>query len=239
MNNLRPCLMFLWVTLKHKYFVFVAGLRTGAPLWRLVIHDWSKFLPSEAWHYGRQFYGDASEPQAFNRAWLLHQNRHPHHWEYWLPRTSGVGKRQSGQRFGRYLLRDDRGLVWIVDTFTGERVGYYVAKSTAAALNGHSQRRPGPALSVKDLLTLPEHADIVVQMSVIADFLNDHVPMPLPMPEWAAREMVADWMGASRAYDGRWPTAAHWPWWEAKRDVIHLHPATRAFVEILIGEVLK
>jgi hypothetical protein len=42
---------------RHKYFVFLAGLQTGAPLWRLVIHDWSKFLPSEWLPYSKKFYG--------------------------------------------------------------------------------------------------------------------------------------------------------------------------------------
>jgi len=27
------------LTLKHKWFVFLAGLKTKAPLWRLIIHD--------------------------------------------------------------------------------------------------------------------------------------------------------------------------------------------------------
>lgn len=30
--------------IRHKWFVFIAGLQTGAPLWRLIIHDWTKFL---------------------------------------------------------------------------------------------------------------------------------------------------------------------------------------------------
>ena len=45
--GLKPHLRYLGYVVRHKWFVFRAGLRTGAPLWRLVIHDWSKFTPAE------------------------------------------------------------------------------------------------------------------------------------------------------------------------------------------------
>lgn len=89
---------------RHKWFVFVAGLRVGAPIWRLVIHDWSKFLPCEWFPYVEYFYGRRAwlrdnEPDdcrfwelaapyhaAFDRAWLHHQHRNPHHWQHWILR---------------------------------------------------------------------------------------------------------------------------------------------------------
>lgn len=73
--------------LKHKWFVFLAGLKTKAPLWRLILHDWSKFMPDELPHYQKQFFGNADDPRGFIECWTRHQNRHPHHWEYWIPRT--------------------------------------------------------------------------------------------------------------------------------------------------------
>lgn len=89
--------------LRHKWFVLVAGLRYRAPVWRLIIHDWSKFLPSEWFAYVRNFYGHkptdeeervarnlgisiatkADIKEAFSRAWLLHQRRNKHHWQFW------------------------------------------------------------------------------------------------------------------------------------------------------------
>ena len=91
---------------RHKWFVLRAGLKTKAPLWRLLIHDWSKLTPAE-WFpyvqtfYGRdvQFYRDAArrghwltgprghawrDGAAFDKAWLHHQHRNPHHWQHWL-----------------------------------------------------------------------------------------------------------------------------------------------------------
>jgi hypothetical protein len=87
---------------RHKWFVFLAGLRTGAPIWRLIIHDWSKFLPCEWFPYVAFFYGpqpDKAEPDdhkywaakdtlrlRFDRAWLHHQHSNPHHWQHWVLR---------------------------------------------------------------------------------------------------------------------------------------------------------
>lgn len=73
---------------RHKYFVFAAGLRTGAPIWRLVIHDWSKMLPSEWFPYVESFCGpqppSEATNEAFINAWRLHHQRNPHHWQHWL-----------------------------------------------------------------------------------------------------------------------------------------------------------
>ena len=108
----------------HKWFVFLAGLRLGVPVWRLVVHDWQKFTHWEFKAYARnfQFKGEKAEKAGFDfsYAWLHHENTAPHHWGYWIPRA------------GRYAN------------------------------------------------------------------------MPLPMPETYVREMVADWLGASRAYTGSW-----------------------------------
>jgi hypothetical protein len=85
---------------RHKWFVFRAGLKTAAPIWRLLIHDWSKLTPAEWGPYVEMFYGDpipdvaysgeAGErhrrQQAFDAAWLHHQHRNPHHWQHWLLR---------------------------------------------------------------------------------------------------------------------------------------------------------
>lgn len=48
---------YLTYVLRHKWFVFVAGLKRGVPIGQLIVHDWSKFLPSEWWPYADYFYG--------------------------------------------------------------------------------------------------------------------------------------------------------------------------------------
>jgi hypothetical protein len=48
---------------------------------------------------------------------------------------------------------------------------------------------------------------------------------PLPMPEAAIREMVADWLAASTVYVGIVPTSiADWKWFQREKKKIRLHP---------------
>lgn len=56
----------------------------------------------------------------------------------------------------------------------------------------------------------------------------------LPMPDRFVREMVADWMGASKAYTGSWSIIA---WWGKKRETIVLHPDTFKVVIKILQEV--
>jgi hypothetical protein len=97
---LKAHIAYLRYVLRHKWFVFLACRRLGVPLWRSIIHDWTKFTPAEWSPYVHQFYNpDGSKRQvnradgglhtrnldvAFNQAWLHHQKHNPHHWQYWL-----------------------------------------------------------------------------------------------------------------------------------------------------------
>lgn len=76
-------LLHLRYLLRHKFYVLCAGRRRGVPLWQLIIHDWSKFLPSEFFPYTKLFCGEESE--ATRAAIALHVSRNPHHWEHWCP----------------------------------------------------------------------------------------------------------------------------------------------------------
>ena len=101
---------YLRYLMRHKWFVLVAGLRVGGiPIWRLLIHDWSKFLPCEWFPYVEYFYGEKARLQkeewddsrywplaqkyydAFDRAWLHHQHLNPHHRQHWVLRED-LGK---------------------------------------------------------------------------------------------------------------------------------------------------
>lgn len=117
---MKKYLSYLRRLLMHKWFVLLAGRRVGVPLWRLIVHDWSKFMPVEFLPYARYDFAVMREDLAFDTAWLHHQKHNPHHWQYWV------------------LIQD--------------------FKPTKA----------------------------------------------LPMPTPFVREMVADWMGAGRAYTGSW-----------------------------------
>src|SRR5271157_5726891 len=86
---------------RHKYFVFIAGLRTKAPIWRLIIHDWSKFMPCEWFPYTDFFYGVKPtndtwaqwKKDRFDDAWLHHIHFNPHHWQHWILRNDDGSSR--------------------------------------------------------------------------------------------------------------------------------------------------
>lgn len=164
-------LRYLRYIILHKWFVFMAGLKTKAPFWNLLIHDHSKFRADEFLAYTDWFYDKPLQEREthkafatfgvveaapfgyfakdrFNKAWLLHCHRNPHHWNFWV-------------------FTDEAGNSW-----------------------------------------------------------------PLPMPDELIREMVADWMGASRAINGKWAAKA---WYLNNRDKIKLHPDTKFVVEVLLN----
>lgn len=161
---------YLRTVLRHKRLVLEAGRERRVPLWRLVVHDWSKFLPWEFLPYAEWFEGTdpdgtkwfrsdhradtesgqqkAEKKRAFMRAFLFHLHLNPHHHQYWR---------------------------------------------------------------------LPSHGDKPGQV--------------FAMPGVYVREMLADWDGAGRGYQGaNADTAA---WYRAQTD-IELHPDTRALVERLL-----
>lgn len=79
---------YLKYVLRHKWFVFKACLQLGVPLWIAILHDWDKFLPDEWLPYARTFYAPDGTKQYvesvdFARAWMKHQHRNKHHWQYW------------------------------------------------------------------------------------------------------------------------------------------------------------
>lgn len=85
---------YITSTIKHKWFVVIAGRKLPKKYrvswYRLLLHDWSKFTLSEAPHYGRHFFGDKGNAEAFYRAWLHHANCNAHHWQYWILETDKI-----------------------------------------------------------------------------------------------------------------------------------------------------
>lgn len=116
---MKKHLKYAWYVLRHRWFVFVECVRLGIP-WRGLVHDLSKFLPDEWFPYVEFFYGawkDRGETlsvrvlAAFNAAWLRHQHRNPHHWQYWRLREDDGGTKllPMPEKYVREMLADWRG----------------------------------------------------------------------------------------------------------------------------------
>ena len=74
---------------KHKWIVFKLCSRVGMP-WRGLIHDLSKYSPTEFLVGARFFQGNRSpnnaerEAKGYSSSWLHHKGRNKHHYEYWI-----------------------------------------------------------------------------------------------------------------------------------------------------------
>jgi len=110
--RMKKHLKYLSYIVRHKWFVLLACIEHGI-IWRGLIHDWSKFLPSEWFPYAEAFYGRGAQlrekkrktgyltpdetleldriQRAFDRAWLSHQHRSPHHWQHHILREDSGG----------------------------------------------------------------------------------------------------------------------------------------------------
>ena len=120
---------YLKYLLRHKWFVLLAGQKLKVPMWRLLLHDLSKFLSCEWLPYARSFYGPkalylwadtygkyanytgrgaAQVKREFDAAWLHHQHHNLHHWQSWVLREDNGGTRalQMPEQYVREMVAD-------------------------------------------------------------------------------------------------------------------------------------
>jgi hypothetical protein len=106
---MKAHLRYLRTVTRHKWFVFLECCKLRI-FWRGLIHDWTKFLPSEWSPYVASFEGPKypsykgfhgeerrlaldlghtkeAVRERFDRAWLHHQRWNKHHWQYWVLRN--------------------------------------------------------------------------------------------------------------------------------------------------------
>ena len=121
-------LKYLWYVTRHRWFVFLECCKLGIP-WLGLIHDWSKFLPSELIPYARHFYSGKHDIQrgrdstgyykpvdtgdsAFDWGWFLHSKRNRHHWQWWVLPVGKDGQNKVLEmpvRYRKEMLADWRG----------------------------------------------------------------------------------------------------------------------------------
>ncbi len=83
---MKKHLKHLRYLIRHKWFVLVECWKVGL-YWQGIVHDWSKFLPSEWFPYTDFLYGDIGSRKiayAFDVAVLKHYKRSNHHWQSWI-----------------------------------------------------------------------------------------------------------------------------------------------------------
>ena len=79
---------FILIT-KHKWVVFKLCVMAGIP-WRGLLHDLSKYSPTEFFESAKYYVGNhspitgAKQEKGYSVAWLHHKGRNKHHYEYWF-----------------------------------------------------------------------------------------------------------------------------------------------------------
>ena len=78
---------------KHKILVQSMCFKCGM-IKQGILHDLSKYSPSEFWPSVKYFQGNRSpisyekEIKGYSECWLHHKGRNKHHWEYWIDRRN-------------------------------------------------------------------------------------------------------------------------------------------------------
>lgn len=79
---------------KHRWLVFKLSIRAGIP-WRGLVHDLSKYSPTEFLESVKYYTGDHSpiddcrRDKGYSEAILHHYGRNKHHVEYWIDIVNG------------------------------------------------------------------------------------------------------------------------------------------------------
>lgn len=213
---------YLKYVLKHKWYVFIECCKLGIPL-RGLLHDLSKFLPSEFIPYARYFYGNYPEALTvyektyhwkmktkavvkgdFDLAWLKHQKRNPHHWQYWLLVNDSSSNeftiQAPGDGYEMYLSRNNR----------------HLAMFDESILFAEDKIKPNF-----------NNDNAWIYAKEIRDRLNKS-PKTIEIPDKFREEMLADWIGAGIAITGKREVNE---WYEKNKDNIILHSNTRKWIE--------
>jgi len=106
---------YLKYLLTHKWYVMLECFRMRL-FWTGIIHDWSKFLPSEFLPYARHvfkrfktgYYKPTSTgDDAFDLAWFMHKSRNKHHWQYWSnPTETGLDILEMPDKYRMEMICD-------------------------------------------------------------------------------------------------------------------------------------
>jgi hypothetical protein len=147
MAMMRAVLQYLRYVLKHKYHVYLEGRKLGVGRWQLLVHDLSKFSRTEFFPYlvyfnRRETWENDPEKKRevkdrFDRAWLNHIHKNPHHWQHWVLRTDteGVKVLEMPDKFVREMCADWEGVGACFGKPKGHAARWYVEHRATMAMH--------------------------------------------------------------------------------------------------------
>ena len=127
-------------TITHHRLLVMAGCFRVGLYWQGLVHDLSKYSPTEFFTGAKYFQGNRSpntaerEDKGFSEAWMHHKGRNRHHYEYWTDMNRQTRCYESVPMPRKYLVEQvmDRWAACMVyqgKNYTAESALAYFEKS--------------------------------------------------------------------------------------------------------------
>jgi hypothetical protein len=199
---IRAVITYLQYVFRHKYFVYREGRKLGVSRWQLFVHDWTKFSRAEFEPYvvyfnlkDRWAHDPVKKRQVkdeFDRAWLHHIHKNPHHWQHWVLRTDteGVKVLEIPDKFVREMCADWEGVGAAFGQPMGHAARWYIQNRETMALHPLTRLRVEALLCIrmKDGTLIPKaHFLEDINANAIADakrrlaLAHDYATVSLPI----------------------------------------------------------
>lgn len=156
----------LKVVLHHKWEVMKGCFQVGL-YWQGIVHDLSKFSPTEFGAGIRYFQGTRSpnarerEVYGYSRAWLHHKGRNKHHFEYWTDVSGDKKHCLDGKKMPpRYLAEMVMDRIAASKTYKGNTYTDRTALEYLMKSSDHETMNPETYAELKKILTiLADHGE--------------------------------------------------------------------------------
>lgn len=150
----------LKVVLHHKWEVMKGCFRVGL-YWQGIVHDLSKFSPTEFGAGIRYFQGTRSpnarerELFGYSTAWMHHKGRNKHHFEYWTDASSDKKHCLAGKKMPpRYLAEMVMDRIAASKTYKGDAYTNRTALEYLLQGSDHETMHPETYEELKKILTV-------------------------------------------------------------------------------------
>jgi len=170
---MKKIIKYLKYVLVHKYYVAIECFKEGL-IWRGLAHDMSKLKPDEFIPYANFFYGNKEDDikkgrnktgyykptdtgdRAFDFAWLLHQKRNRHHWQWWiLPEDDGGAKiLEMEEKYLKEMICDWVGAGKAQGHFSPKEDKYLETRNWYVANNSKMQLHENTRKYIEDKLNI-------------------------------------------------------------------------------------
>lgn len=128
---------------KHRFKVFKLCIKAGIPF-RGLVHDLSKYSPTEFFESVKYYSGDKSpitnckKINGYSKAWLHHKSRNKHHFDYWYDLQGPENKVLIPYKYTVEMICDNiaAGQTYKKDKWTiSEALEYYLNSGKSEFIN--------------------------------------------------------------------------------------------------------